>query len=233
MEHITEFLTPSTVMPRFLFLPRFLLDSGLNETAMLLYVLLLDRARLSMSNPQWRDEDGHVFLCYPIRELADGLHKSEMTVKNALNSLERQGLIVRKRRGLGKANRIYVLLPADKKLSVREQESCPPDGQDIVRQRDRKLSTNNNYREITTEQKQVSKSAALGHYKNVFLTPDELTELRKTVPDCDGYIERLSNYMASKGTTYRNHAATIRSWALRDKPAAPARSYECEENESL
>ena len=29
-------------------------------------------------------------------------------------------------------------------------------------------------------------------------------------------MERLSAYMASTGKTYKNHLATIRSWALRD-----------------
>lgn len=233
MEHMTEYLTPSAAMPCYMVFPRFLPDSGLSETAMLLYVLLLDRARLSMSNPQWTDEAGHVFLRYPIRELAEALHKSEMTVKSSLRSLERQGLIVRKRRGVGQPNQIYVMLPTDRKSSVRETENCPSDRKKAVCQADRKLSTNNNYRVKTQEKEQMSKSHACGKYKNIFLTPEELSELRQTVPDCDGYIERLSSYMASTGKTYRNHAATIRSWALRDKPAASARSYDCKEDESL
>ena len=104
--------------------PRFLLGSGLSETAMLVYVLLLDRARLSMTNPQWIDEAGHVFLRYPIRELAAALRRSEMTVKTALAALEEQGLILRQHQGIGKPNRIYVLLPEERNLSAPGKENC-------------------------------------------------------------------------------------------------------------
>ncbi|MCD8014250.1 MAG: replication initiator protein A, partial [Lachnospiraceae bacterium] len=38
--------------------PRFLLDSDLSETTKLLYMLLLDRARLSMKNDGWADAQG-------------------------------------------------------------------------------------------------------------------------------------------------------------------------------
>lgn len=47
------------------------------------------------------------------------------------------------------------------------------------------------------------------------------------------YIEKLSSYMASSGKQYSSHAATIRSWALRDHPAPVKRTYECKEDESL
>lgn len=129
----TSYLTPSAKLPSYMAFPRFLLDSGLNETAMLLYMLLLDRARLSKLNPQWTDEAGRVFLCYPIRELAGALHRSDMTVKSGLRSLEQRGLIVRKRRGTGQPNHIYVKLPKDSNLPVRTKESCPSQGKKVVR----------------------------------------------------------------------------------------------------
>ena len=128
----SSYLTPSDKLPSYMAFPRFLLDSGLNETAMLLYMLLLDRARLSMLKPPWTDERGHVFLCYPIRELAGALHKSEMTVKSGLRSLEQRGLIVRKRRGTGQPNHIYVMLPKDSYPSVRAKENCPSQGKKAV-----------------------------------------------------------------------------------------------------
>ena len=53
------------------------------------------------------------------------------------------------------------------------------------------------------------------------------------VPSYIEYIERLSAYMQSSGKHYADHAATIRSWYLRDNPPPPARNYESEENESL
>ena len=230
---MTEFITPATALPSYMVFPRFLLGSKLNETAMLAYIVLLDRARLSMSNPQWVDESGHVFLRYPIHDLAAVMGKSEMTVKTALAALERQGLIVRRHQGIGRANRIFVLLPADSYLSAREKESCPPEGKNPVPLADRKLSGNKNNRAKITQQEQQSKASAYGQFQNVFLSQEELSSLREDVPSYKEYIERLSGYMASTGKTYRNHAATIRRWVQQDKPAARTRSYECEESESL
>ena len=63
--------------------------------------------------------------------------------------------------------------------------------------------------------------AVYGRYKNIYLTDTELSELQAELPDTwDFYINRLSEYMASKGKTYDNHAATIRRWrqAILKKP---------------
>ena len=138
----SSYLTSSTRLSGYMAFPRFLLCSGLSETAMLAYALLLDRARLSMTNPQWIDEEGHVFLRYPIRELAAALRRSEMTVKTALAALEQQGLILRQHLGIGIPNRIYVLLPEERNLSAPGKENCPPWGQKTVSTEDRKLSGN-------------------------------------------------------------------------------------------
>lgn len=61
-----------------------------------------------------------------------------------------------------------------------------------------------------------------GAYKNVLLTDDEYEKLKKEFADYEQRIERLSEYMASTGKTYKSHLATIRSWARRDKKAAGA-----------
>lgn len=64
------------------------------------------------------------------------------------------------------------------------------------------------------------------------MTSEEMELLRKDIPQLEVYIEKLSNYMASTGKTYKSHAATIRSWAMRDYPELD-RHYDCEEGESL
>ena len=74
----------------------------------MLYIILLDRARLSQKNEGWSDTDGHVFIYFTIEALAEVLHKSQMTVKTALAVLEKQELIFRKRQGPGQPNRIYL-----------------------------------------------------------------------------------------------------------------------------
>ena len=144
---MTQFLTQSSPIPPYMAFPRFLLDKdGLNETAKILYTILLDRARLSQKNDGWTDEQGHVFIFFPIKSLAETMHKSEMSVKTALNALEKENLIARKRQGAGFPNRIYVKYPpealnqTDRIFSVKQTENCPTDGQKTVSVTDRKLS---------------------------------------------------------------------------------------------
>lgn len=55
-----------------------------------------------------------------------------------------------------------------------------------------------------------------GEYQNVLLTDNELDKLKSEFPDLEERIERLSEYIASKGAKYKSHLATIRSWARKD-----------------
>ena len=58
-----------------------------------------------------------------------------------------------------------------------------------------------------------------GQYQNVLLSDDELEKLKTEFPvDWEERIERVSEYCASKGVTYKNYLATIRAWARKDKP---------------
>ena len=60
-----------------------------------------------------------------------------------------------------------------------------------------------------------------GEYNNVLLTDKELAKLKAEYPtDWEIRIERLSEYIASKGAKYKSHYATIRAWANRDKKQA-------------
>ena len=81
--------------------PRFLMNVDISETAKLVYILLLDRARLSMKNREWQDEAGRVFVLYTIPSLARDIGKGETTVKKALNQLVKQGLILKQSLGPG------------------------------------------------------------------------------------------------------------------------------------
>ena len=58
-----------------------------------------------------------------------------------------------------------------------------------------------------------------GEYQNVLLSDEDLEKLKEEFPnDWAKRIERLSEYISSTGKSYKNHLATIRSWAKRDKP---------------
>ena len=103
-------LKPDGAMPVYLMYPRFPLELDMNDTAKMVYLLLYDRARLSMQNG-WLDEDGRVYVFYTEEHLAEALRRTETTIRTALNTLEHHGLILRKRQGAGKPNRIYVRIP--------------------------------------------------------------------------------------------------------------------------
>ncbi len=104
--------------------PKGLLRLGLGDTDKCVYLLLLDRARLSgRSGDGWRDEQGRVFLIYPIAALARDLGCGESAVRSSLRELEEKDLIRRRRQGLGRPNRLYVKLPPE------PQKSGAPDRQ--------------------------------------------------------------------------------------------------------
>lgn len=130
-------LRKDSQIPAYMAYPRFLLAMDISETTKLIYVLLLDRARLSMKNEGWADEQGHVFIYYTIADLASASGKSEMTIKNALTALEQKNLISRKRQGAGQPSKIYVRV---------QTEKCPTGWTIFKTQTDKKLSTSNKQR---------------------------------------------------------------------------------------
>ena len=53
-----------------------------------------------------------------------------------------------------------------------------------------------------------------------------MAELQAELPGrWQRYIERLSEYIASTGRTYKNHAATIRRWAADDTNKGVTKTY--------
>lgn len=81
------------------------------------------------------------------------------------------------------------------------------------------------YTELDTERE------IYGQYRNVLLTPSEYGQLKNDYPIYfEQYINRLSEYMKSKGKSYANHYATICSWLKQD---IKLHDYACEEGETL
>ena len=80
-----------------------------------------------------------------------------------------------------------------------------------------KENTKENTKECETPPRRAYEH--FGEYGNVLLTREEMDLLRKEYPDdWQQRVNRLSEYMASTGKCYRNHLATIRSWARQDAP---------------
>lgn len=70
-------------------------------------------------------------------------------------------------------------------------------------------------------------SKKYGEYKNVMLTDDDFSALQREFPkDYQKRIDELSSYIASSGKKYKNHLATIRNWARREKQGSKSESAE-------
>ena len=128
-------------------------------------------------------------------------------------------------------------LKRQKLLPSGEADICPPYSRGDIcppEIRDKRLDI----RDKSIENRECDSTPTYGRYKNVFLSDGELTELQTELPTLwQTYIDRLSEYMASTGKQYQNHAATIRRWAAEDrkKAAPPARNrdYTVKEDETV
>lgn len=126
-------------------------------------------------------------------------------------------------------------LKRQKLLPSGEADICPPYSRGDIcppEIRDKRLDIRDK------ENRECVGTPAYGRYQNVFLTDDELTELQKELPALwQTYVDRLSEYMASTGKQYQNHAATIRRWAAEDRKKAATqtrnRDYSVREGETV
>lgn len=70
----------------------------------------------------------------------------------------------------------------------------------------------------TTKESKRETRHKYGEYSNVLLSDSDMQKLQaEFTTDWEERIERLSAYMASTGKSYKNHLATIRNWARRDR----------------
>ena len=116
-------------------------------------------------------------------------------------------------------------------VSEAKADICPPEIE-IKKEIDIEIEKE---RELETGQ---APACSYGRYNNVFLSDTELDELKAELPDkWEYYIDRLSTHIASKGTKYRSHAATIYKWAQEDEAKKPPKKgipdYTFKEGESL
>ena len=195
--------------------------AGLSSEAKILYGLMLDRVGLSRKNG-WIDQNGNVYIQYTIEEMMSVLKWTRYRIYQLLDELDTKetgiGLIERKRVGLNKPNLIYVKNFASVNRTRGEPEVREPD----VRKSD-----------ISDIRKSESVYSC-GSFQNVILADRELKELKHRFPyDWQNWIERLSSYMASTGKKYRNHYATICSWAVKEQKNIPGKNYDLPEGKGF
>ena len=128
-----KMITSTKDKTAYLAYPLFLSQLPLGATARLVYARLYSRAQLSVRRGFVDGQGAYIY--YPIAALAKDCEKCEMTIKTALADLQKAGLILRKRQGVGRANKIYVIIP--------EPVDCPHDRQLPVLLGDTPLSGSN------------------------------------------------------------------------------------------
>ena len=228
---ISDYLKPNMPLPQYLPYARFLLDADLSHTAKLLYTLLLDRATLSQKN-NWVDNQGRIYVIYPLSNLAKDLGCTE---------LEKANLVERVRYGFSKPSHILLKVPHTVQncavtVCTSAQADCAETHSTIAQ----KCTPNQRNKNSLKDNHLIKTTAAhltFGEYQNVFLTEMEYKRLKADFSGLDSLIEQLSAYIQSTGRKYADHAATLRIWTKRQKseqkqaPGIP--DYTFKEGESL
>lgn len=161
-----------------------------------------------------------------IRWLAERWKWSRTKVTKFLDTLEQDGMLTRKsdtkKTLLTIENYGFYQDVAQEKSHQNDTEKPPKSHQSATEEPPK--DTNNNDNNVNNDNNGNKNNKAkpvrhkYGEYKNVFLSDDELEKLKDEFPDWSRRIENLSEYMASSGKSYKNHLATIRTWARKEKP---------------
>ena len=227
-------------LPQYLPYARFLLDTDLSHTAKLLYTLLLDRATLSQKN-NWVDNQGRIYVIYPLSNLAKDLDCCISSVTRSFTELEKANLVERVRYGFSKPSHILLKVPHTvQNCAVTVCKSAEHDCAEtnsMIAQKCTPNQRNKNNLKDNHLIKTIDAYLTFGEYHNVYLTEKEYKRLKADFSGLDSLIEQLSAYIQSAGKKYADHAATLRIWAKRQKseqkqaPGIP--DYTFKEGESL
>ena len=237
---ISNDLTADTPLPQYLPYARFLLDTDLSHTAKLLYTLLLDRATLSQKN-NWIDAQGHIYVVYPLSNLAKDLGCSVSSVTRSFTELENAQLVERIRSGFSKPSRILLKVPHTTQncavtVCKKAEDDCA-EMSSMIAQKCTPNQRNKNNLKDNHLMRTTEAYLTFGEYRNVFLTEKEYNRLKADFSGLDNLIEQLSAYIQSTGRKYADHAATLRIWAKRQrseqKQAPGIPDYTFKEGESL
>ena len=240
MNSISDYLTVTTPLPRYLPYARFLLDTDLSHTAKLLYTLLLDRATLSQKN-NWMDAQGRIYVVYPLSKLSKDLRYSLSSITRAFAELENAQLVERVRSGFSKPSRILLKIPrTTQNCAVTVCKNAEDDCTEMSSMIAQKCTPNQRNKNDLKDNHLIRTTdvhLTFGEYHNVFLTEKDYKRLKADFSGLDGLIDQLSAYIQSTGKKYADHAATLRIWAKRQrseqKQAPGIPDYTFKEGESL
>ena len=237
---ISDYLKPNMPLPQYLPYARFLLNTDLSHTAKLLYTLLLDRATLSQKN-NWVDEQGRIYVIYPLSNLAKDLGCCVSSVTRSFAELEKAELAEQVRYGFSTPSHILLKVPHTVQncavtVCTSAQHECA-ETHSMIMQKCTPNQRNKNNLKDNHLIKTTDAYLTFGEYQNVFLTEKEYNQFKADFSGLDDLIEQLSAYIQSTGRKYADHAATLRIWAKRqqsEKKTAPGiPEYTFAEGESL
>jgi hypothetical protein len=112
-----------------------------------LYGMMLNRASLSATNPDFIDGKGNVYIIYTVEQVMAKLRCSTKTAVKMFSQLENIGLIERIKHGQGRPATIYV-----KDFSTYELQTCKKDKSDVVK------NTNQEMEKVQRSNTDVSKT---------------------------------------------------------------------------
>ena len=217
---ISDYLKPNMPLPQYLPYARFLLNTDLSHTAKLLYTLLLDRATLSQKN-NWVDEQGRIYVIYPLSNLAKDLGCCVSSVTRSFAELEKAELAEQVRYGFSTPSHILLKVPHTVQncavtVCTSAQHECA-ETHSMIMQKCTPNQRNKNNLKDNHLIKTTDAYLTFGEYQNVFLTEKEYNQLKADFSGLDDLIEQLSAYIQSTGRKYADHAATLRIWAKRQQ----------------
>jgi hypothetical protein len=193
---------------------------------------------------------------YSTRGVAAICKEGVDSVNSTLRELEEYGYLTRSQKRLenGRMGEIEYVIYEMPDGAVPDAD-FPGTGSPYTENPDTAESCTENPREINKDRTSKERSSTeiinkreskrpvrhrYGQYQNVLLSDEEMEKMKNEFPnDYQSRIERLSEYMASTGKIYKNHLATIRSWARRDgqkpqeKKAYDHGNYQFSAGESL
>lgn len=183
---------------------------------------------------------------YSVRGLASICLEGKDCIVTTLKELEIKGYLVRKqfRDANGRLGGIeYIIyetppMPCMEKPDTVKQNAGRPNTGRPDEGKPPQLNTNKTKTKEIKDREKKEPRHKYGAYGNVLLPDEDFEKLMVEFPaDYTLRIERLSEYMASTGKSYKNHLATIRSWARKEKPSVQRGYshdiYKYEEGESL
>ena len=179
----------------------------LGEKAKLVYMLIFDRKSLSEKN-KWHDENGDIYVYFPIEEFIEVLSCSRQSVVNAKKELVKIGLIKEVRQGVNKPNRLYI----NGSLKTRRQEVYKLDGINTNNINTEYIKTDNiNYKEDERKSlSQIIKSTSVKINDRQIQQIQEYIGLDNMTVDMVDYAIQLTEDAGAESFNYLNKI--LKSW---------------------